>query len=376
MKELRKFVSPEFVFGDGSSLLLGQYIMHFGASKIFLITDKTVKNQTWFFDIVNNLNDYGIDYIVFDEVSVNPKDVEVSLGSKCYIEHECDMIVAVGGGSVMDCGKGIGVLVTNPGTIYDYEGVDQVIYPIPPLICIPTTSGSSADVSQFAIITDTRNMYKMAFASKILVPDLALLDPLVTLTCDFDLTVDAGIDALVHAIEAYVSNASSFITDINALSAIEKIFKFLPSLSKDLHNLELRRLIMGASLTAGLAFSNASLGLAHAMAHAVGGRLDLVHGEMNALLLEHVIEFNYECAKEKYDKIHKILGEVYGDYPRVTIGLKHFINDIRENKKVDAVGLETIYQLSEYVLNDPCIVTNPKVATTEDVVMIYEKIFK
>jgi len=376
MNELRKFVSPEFVFGDNSRLLLGQYIEHFGIDKILLVTDENIQTMPWYQDIIDNLNDHGISFVTYNKVAVNPRDYDVRNGTQVYLDTECDMIVAVGGGSVMDCAKGIGVLVSNPGDIIDYEGVDQIYFPIPPLICVPTTSGSSADVSQFAIITNTDEKYKMALASKILVPDLSLIDPIVTLTCDFDVTIDTGIDALVHATEAYVSNASSFVTNTQALSAVEKILKYLPALSRDLNNLNLRRKIMEACLSAGLAFSNASLGLTHAMAHAIGGRMDLVHGELNAMLLEHVIAFNYDHASIKYDRIHKILNEIYGEYPTLVEGIHDFINHIRPNKSVDASPIENIYELSEYVLKDPCIVTNPKEASLEDVVMIYEKIFK
>jgi alcohol dehydrogenase class IV len=376
MNELRKFVSPEFVFGDNARLLLGQYIEHFGIDKVLLVTDENIQTMPWYQDIISNLNDHGISFVTYNKVAVNPRDYDVRNGTQVYLDNTCDMIVAVGGGSVMDCAKGIGVLVSNPGDIIEYEGVDQIYFPIPPLICVPTTSGSSADVSQFAIITNTNEKYKMALASKILVPDLSLIDPIVTLTCDFDVTIDTGIDALVHATEAYVSNASSFVTNTHALSAVEKILKYLPALSRDLNSLNLRRKIMEACLSAGLAFSNASLGLTHAMAHAIGGRMDLVHGELNAMLLEHVIAFNYDHASIKYNRIHKILNEIYGEYPTLEEGIHAFINDIRPNKFVDASPIEDIRELSEYVLKDPCIVTNPKEASLEDVVMIYEKIFK
>ncbi len=376
MQELRKFLSPEMVFGDNARLLLGQYILHFGVEKVLLVTDKTIQSFDWFKDIINTLNEQEIQYIIFDDVTINPKDTEVASGTAVYLENNCDLLVAIGGGSVIDCAKGIGVLAYNKGTISDYEGVDQISFPIPPLICVPTTAGSAADVSQFAIITNTINHYKMALASKTLVPDLALVDPIVTLTCGFDLTVDTGLDALVHAIEAYVSNASSFMTNTHALAAMDNIFKYLPALSKDLPNLNLRRKVMEACLNAGLAFSNASLGLAHAMAHAIGGRMDLIHGEVNALLLEHIIEFNYDHATAKYDEIQRLMGETYATNDTLAPAIKTFIAGIRQNTKVNASSLENVEELANYVLKDPCIVTNPKTATLRDVVNIYEKIFR
>ncbi len=380
--ELRKFVAPEFIFGIDARKLVGQYADNLGTEKPLIITGKIVREQWWFKDITKSLDEVGIDYEIYDEVTINPKDFECHDGARLYEETGCNVIIAVGGGSVLDCAKGIGIIVANGGHISEYEGVDKILMPMPPLLCVPTTSGSAADVSQFAIITNTIERYKMAFASKMIVPDISLIDPIVTLTCDFDLTVDVGLDALSHAIEAYVSNASSVITDMHALSAIENLVKTLPKLTKNLDNIEYRAVIMHACLDAGLAFSNASLGLVHALAHPIGGRYELVHGELNGMLLEHVIEFNYEYAKERYDKIAEVI-KFKGDFGGIVKGEKiielvnEFIENIRPNKTLGKLGYSTteLHDLAKYVLNDPCIATNPREATAEDVVKLYEKIF-
>ncbi|MBI9014962.1 MAG: iron-containing alcohol dehydrogenase [Clostridiales bacterium] len=376
--ELRKFLCPEFIFGNDSRLLLGQYLINFGIEKTLIVTDKNLRKYAWFNDIIKRIKEQNIQFDIFDEVTVNPRDFEVELGAIFYEACDADIIVAIGGGSVIDCAKGIGILVSNGGTIYDYEGVDQVDYPIPPLICIPTTSGSAADVSQFAIISNQVCEYKMALASKTLVPDMALVDPVVTLTCDFNLTVDVGLDTMVHAIEAYVSNASSFITDIHAIEAIKMIIIHLPKLANDLENLEERGYVMQACLNAGLAFSNASLGLVHAMAHALGGRLDLVHGELNGILLEAVVDFNYDASKERYDEISTLIQQNSNiKSGKITDVLHEFIANIRHNRSIPEMSSEAVdlYDVAKYVLNDPCIVTNPKTASIEDVVKIYEQIF-
>ncbi len=193
----------------------------------------------------------------------------------------------------MDCAKGIGIVSTNRKNILDIEGIDNVPIPGPPLICIPTTSGTSADVSQFAIINDTVEKRKIAIISKTVVPDVALIDPLTTLTMPAYLTACTGIDALVHAVEAYVSTANSPLLDLHALEAVRLVCTNLPQVLAAPTDLELRGKMTLASLQAGLAFSNASLGAVHAMAHSLGGLLDLPHGECNALLLDHVVNFNY-----------------------------------------------------------------------------------
>ena len=190
----------------------------------------------------------------------------------------------------------------------EFEGLDEVPTPGPPLICIPTTAGTSADVSQFSIITDTSRNVKIAIISKTVVPDVALIDPETTTTMFAELTAATGMDALVHAIEAYVSNASSPITDLNALAAISRLAQNLVPAIENPRNMEYRNNMMMGSLLAGLAFSNASLGLVHAMAHSLGGLLDMPHGMCNALLLEHVLDFNYPAVPERYNQIGLAMG--------------------------------------------------------------------
>lgn len=374
MDELRKFIAPEFVFGLNARLLLGQYLINFGTERAMIVTDKNIRSYKWFEEILETIE---TEYVIFDSITPNPKDYEVHSGAEVYMSSECDIIVAIGGGSVIDCAKGIGTIVENDGKISDFEGVDQIKIPLPILISIPSTAGSAADVSQFAIITNTEDNYKMVLASKILVPDLALIDPVVTTTCDLDLTIDTSLDALVHAIEAYVSNASSFMTDMHALKAIEIITQYLPELVTSLDNLNYRSSIIQACLHAGLAFSNASLGLVHAMAHALGGRYDLVHGEINAILLEHVVAFNYSSAIERYNEIQILMENIMEQkFESLTECINHFITSIRPNKMVHELYTQKINfeALAAFVLKDPCIVTNPANVSKEDVVKIYERV--
>jgi alcohol dehydrogenase class IV len=369
--ELRKFVAPEFIFGNDARLLINQYAYNLGGEKLLLVTDHDLQEYNWFKEIIECID---LEYVVYDKITVNPKDMECQSGAELYLEEDCNAIVAIGGGSVIDCAKGIGIIVSNGGNIRDYEGIDQIPMPMPPLLCIPTTSGSSADVSQFAIITQTDEDYKMVIASKMIVPDISLIDPVVTLTKSFDLTVDTGLDALVHAIEAYVSNASSTITDLHAKDAIQLISDYLPKLAVELDNLEYRGMVMQACLSAGLAFSNASLGLVHAMAHSLGGRYDLIHGELNGKLLEHVVRFNYDSEKSKYDKVAELIsGEKIDTHPADVI--HEFVENIRINTLVNQ-ETTLLADIADYVLDDPCLVTNPKEVAKKDVIAIYEKIFR
>nr|HPO49099.1 iron-containing alcohol dehydrogenase [Spirochaetota bacterium] len=205
LENLRKFVAPEFVFGVGARKLSGRYLDNLGIKKVLIVTDEGVKNAGWLDKITISLEERDIDYVIYDNVSPNPRDYEVADGSEIYLKNKCSGIIAIGGGSPMDAAKGIGIVSSNGGNILDYEGVDEIKTSIPPLVCVPTTSGSSADVSQFAIITDTKRKVKIAIISKAVVPDVSLIDPETATTMDKDLTAATGLDALTHAVEALVS---------------------------------------------------------------------------------------------------------------------------------------------------------------------------
>ena len=378
--ELRKFVAPEFIFGSGARLLVGRYAKNFGARKVLIVTDPEILAMGLVDPVLDALKAEGIDYEIYSNIKPNPTAHQVMEGAEFYLNNNCNFIVAVGGGSPMDCAKAIGIVSSNRREVHEFEGVDKVAIPSAPLICIPTTAGSAADVSQFAIITDSERKLKMAIVSKTVVPDVALIDPETTLTMDKSLTIATGFDVLSHAIEAYVSNASSPITDLHALEAIRLVVSNLIPTINDLGNIELRGKMMLSSLNAGLAFSNASLGLVHAMAHSLGGLLDLSHGECNALLLDRVVEFNFEAESEKYKEIARAFGlEVNGLRDEdVKMALTKGIRDLKDkahvNYSLKHVGVrgEDIPELARKAMNDACIITNPKRPSQSDV----EEIFK
>ena len=218
--ELRKFVAPEFIFGINARNLAGRYAKNFGARKVLVVTDPGVLAAGWTDEVLATLRDEGLEYALFSSVTSNPKAEEVMQGARLYQSEGCNAIVTVGGGSPIDCGKGIGIVSANKRDILDFEGVDKVELSTPPLICVPTTAGSSADVSQFAIITDPQRQVKIAIISKMIVPDVSLIDPVPTTSMPPELTACTGLDALCHAIEAFVSTAHSPITDLFAMEAI------------------------------------------------------------------------------------------------------------------------------------------------------------
>lgn len=384
MQELRKFVLPEILFGEKATSLCERYATNFGSVKPLIVTDDGVLATGLVDSIYKSLKDVRINPEIFSNINQNPRDFQVSEGRDFYKSKNCDIIIGIGGGSPMDCAKAIGILASgSEDQIEHYEGIDHVLTPAPPLLCIPTTAGTSADISQFSIINNSTKKYKFAIISKTLIPDAALIDPLTTYTMDPYLTACTGIDALVHAVEAFVSTASSSITDLHALEAIRVISENLVVAVQEPHNAEARKMMMYASMQAGMAFSNASLGVVHAMAHSLGGFLDLPHGECNSLLLNAAINANFAYASQKYRKIAQTLNL-----------LKHPMND-QDCKDVlvdyistllEKVGIhggllqrgvkkDDLPSLVQHAIKDPCAVTNPMPVTHENTWSMYEQSF-
>ncbi|NLB01722.1 MAG: iron-containing alcohol dehydrogenase [Methanomicrobiales archaeon] len=370
----RKFVAPEFICGHRVLDLAGQYARNFGMKKVLLVTDHGVRAEGWMEAVARSLAEAEVPFAIFDSVSENPRAHEVMAGMEVYQSEECNGIVAVGGGSPMDCAKGIGITSSSMRDILAFEGVDRVSIPPPPLICIPTTAGSSADVSQFAVIKDEAGKRKIVIISKALIPDISLLDPEPLTTMSRDLTIDTGMDALSHAVEAYASNGSSPMTDMHALEAIRLVHSALPAVVEDPGNLELRFLSLLASLHAGLAFSNASLGATHAMAHGVEGIYDITHGRCNALLLEHVVAANYDAAPERYDRIGAIFGTVTAEQisPAEKIAVFRRSLGITETLASAGVREDALPTLVQRAYADPDMATNPRNLTCEEVQQIYD----
>ncbi len=379
--ELRKFVAPEFLFGSGAVEVVDRYIRNLGVKKVLVVTDPGVTQAGWPEVVERLIRGTGAPFVIFSGVTPNPRDSEVMEGAEIYRREGCDMIVAVGGGSPMDCAKGIGIVSTNNKHILEFEGVDLIPLPGPPLICVPTTAGSSADVSQFAIILDEERKLKISIISKTVVPDVALIDPITTTTMTPELTASTGLDALSHAFEAYVSTASSPMTDLNALKAVKLISHNLVPACEHHYDLRYRDRMMLASLLAGLAFSNASLGLVHAMSHSLGGMYDLPHGECNALILEHAVRYNFYAAAERYCELASAMGvDVEGmGHDRVKDALINELGSLRHRAGIHTtlgsfgVKGEAIPELAKHAVEDPCMITNPRSAGVKDIEGIYAK---
>ncbi len=379
LSPLRKFVSPEIIFGAGSRHSVGNYAATFGARKVLVVSDPGVQAAGWVADVEASLDQQGIAHVLFTGVSPNPRVEEVMAGAELYRASGCDVIVAVGGGSPMDCAKAIGIVAAHGRSILEFEGVDTIRVPSPPLILIPTTAGTSADVSQFVIISNQAERMKFSIVSKAVVPDVSLIDPETTLSMDPFLSACTGIDALVHAIEAFVSTGAGPLTDPHALEAMRLIGGNLVAMIANPQDIALREKIMLGSMQAGLAFSNAILGAVHAMSHSLGGFLDLPHGLCNAALVEHVVAFNFDAAPERFRLVAETLGidcrgltppQVRARLVEHLIAFKQAVG-FEETLRRHGVGSSDIPFLSRHAMRDPCILTNPRQSTQRDVEVVY-----
>jgi alcohol dehydrogenase class IV len=378
MESLLKFEVPEIIFGRGSLKQLGNCSRRLGGDRVLLVTDPGIISSGWVDEALIYLKQEGLKPVVYDNVVTNPRAYQVEEGVQEYFRRECDVIVGIGGGSPMDTAKGIAILASNKGRIEDYAGCNLITQPIPPLICAPTTAGTGSDISQFAIIADREKKIKMTILSRAIMPDISLIDPRLLQTKSEELIASTGMDALTHAIEAYVSSLSWSLTDPHASHAIKLVFRHLNEAvyRKSIDPLEGMAI---ASLEAGAAFSNAILGAVHALAHPLGGVYDIHHGLANAILLPVVLKKNLEHAPEKYALIANSMGiDTRGKScieaaEHVPEKIEELIRELHIPTKLSQLGVrrEDIPRLARDAAEDLCMMTNPQKYNVEEIEALY-----
>ncbi|MGR5146240.1 L-threonine dehydrogenase [Photobacterium alginatilyticum] len=350
-----------------------------GFKKALIVTDKILSQIGMVKQVADLLAERDVESVVFDGTQPNPTIGNVEAGLELLKANECDFVISLGGGSPHDCAKGIALVASNGGKIADYEGVDQSAKPQLPLIAINTTAGTASEMTRFCIITDEARHIKMAIVDKNTTPLMSVNDPKLMLAKPASLTAATGMDALTHAIEAYVSTAATPITDAVAIKAIELIQAHLRTAVKDGQNLEAREQMAYAQFMAGMAFNNASLGYVHAMAHQLGGFYDLPHGVCNAVLLPHVQRYNAQVCPERLLDVAKAMG-VKVEGMTAEQGAEAALEAIQVLSKDVGIpaGLtelgakaEDIAVLADNALKDACGFTNPKQATHEEISAIY-----
>ena len=373
------FIPSVNLMGIGCHQEIGKRAKVLGMTKPLLVTDKGVVQAGMSEQICALLCAEGLKPIVFDETVPNPTDTNVAAGVEVYKKAGCDSLITLGGGSPHDCGKGIGLVVSNGGTIHNYEGLDKSTKSLPPYIAVNTTSGTASEMTRFCIITDTSRKVKMAIVDWRVTPMLSVDDPELMVGMPPKLTAATGMDALTHAVEAYVSTIASPITDACALKAIELIASNLRPAVANGKDIAARDAMTYAEFLAGMAFNNASLGYVHAMAHQLGGFYDLPHGVCNAILLPHVERFNLIAKVDRFVAIAKAMGEpVDGFSPRNAAeraleAIKQLSVDVGIPAGLRELGVkEKDFQLmAENAMKDACSFTNPRVAKLQDIIQIY-----
>jgi alcohol dehydrogenase len=375
------YIPTVTLMGIGAYKEIGKQIRTLGGKKPYICTDKGIVDSGILEQVVAVIRqDCEVEPVVYDKTQPNPTDNNVHEGLDLFKQNSCDLIVSLGGGSSHDCGKGIGIVATNGGNIRDYEGVDQSKTAMPPFIAVNTTAGTASEMTRFCIITDTSRKVKMAIVDWRVTPNVAIDDPLLMVGMPPALTAATGMDALTHAVEAYVSTIATPVTDACALKSIELVAENLRAAVANGQDMEARDSMCYAQYLAGMAFNNASLGHVHAMAHQLGGFYDLPHGVCNAILLPHVQRFNMIAKMDRFVDIAVAMGEnvdglsVRAAAEKALEAIQTLSVDIGIPAGLDQLGVkeEDLKIMAENAQKDACGLTNPRCPNLDDVIQIYK----
>jgi len=370
--------------GPGALEILAAEVRRIGGSKPLIVTDKGVISAGLLDKVTEVLNREALPYAVFDAVVGNPPAALVGEGTAAYVSHGCDCMVAVGGGSSMDTAKAIGVEVVHDGRILDYEfGRTEITKKIPPLVCVPTTSGTGSETTLWAVITDPDRKIKFNVGgTPLIAASVALIDPLLTVSMPPRLTAWTGMDALSHAIECYTCAYSQPVTDAVALLCIEYVGKYLRRAFANGEDLEARHKMCLAATLGGMAYGVDSAGAVHAMAQTFGGCYDVHHGYLTAVMLAPVMEFNWMGWPEKFARIAQALGEnVYGlrveEAAKLSYKAVYELARDLEIEPIRSTGMtqEDIPELARLAFEDPQTVGNPRIVDLDGYVRLYTRLY-
>jgi alcohol dehydrogenase len=380
-KSFGYFNPPVAIMGVGCLEDIADYVKPMGFKKALIVSDKVLVEIKLIKKLTDVLDKVGVGYVIFDGAQANPTVGNVNAGLKLLKDNSCDFVVSFGGGSPHDCAKGIALVAANGGKIEDYEGINKSAKPQLPLIAINTTSGTASQMTRFCIITDETRHVKMAIVDWHTTAIIAVDDAELMLAMPPSLTAATGMDALTHAVEAYVSIIATPVTDSAAIKAIELVSAYLRRAVKDGTDIEAREMMTYAEYLAGIAFNNASLGYVHAMAHQLGGFYNLPHGVCNAILLPAVSDYNAKVVPQRFADIAKALGVDTAGLSAADAAAKGIaairqlsadINIPAGLKDLKGFKESDIPTLTGNALKDACGLTNPKQATSDEIDAIYK----
>ena len=368
-------ISTKIIYGRNSVSRIDDIVAATGKKSFQIITDKGVASTNILDCLMAPLKKIGIQITVFDEVEVNPTVQTVDRAFAQYSDQNCEGVIAIGGGSPMDAGKSVGVLATNPGSASDYLGIDKVKNPTAPVICIPTTAGTAAEITRVAVLSDPVKRIKLGLRSDYVAPDFAVLDPLLTLSLPPEPTRDSGLDALTHAIESYISLNAWEASDALNYKAIELIGTHLRTAVHIGKDVAARDGMLTASLLAGMGFHNTKLCLVHAITGPLGGLYNFPHGASNAIVLPHAMRFMLPGALTKYANIAIALGEdIVGlserEAAEVAVEcIERLSEDVGLPKGLSVLGAKEgdLPAVSETIAKSFMIPLSPRKATANDI---------
>ena len=372
-------------FGAGSRKVIAEEVAKRGYKKALVVTDKDLVKFGVAAQVTDVLKAAGIPFEMFDEVKPNPTVKNVKNGIAAFKAAGADFIVAIGGGSSMDTSKAVGIIINNPefADVTSLEGVANTKKKSVPVIALPTTAGTAAEVTINYVITDEENVKKMVCVDPNDIPTLAIIDPELMLSMPRGLTAATGMDALTHAIEGLITLGAWEMSDMFEIKAIEMIAKWLPKAVENPSDIEARDGMATAQYIAGMAFSNVGLGLVHGMAHPLGVYYDIPHGVANALLLPFVMEYNKEAAKAKYRTIAEAMGvdtSAMDDDQAAQAAVdavKALAVKVRIPQHLSELGVPEsgLPTLAQAAFNDVCTPGNPRKAVVEEILEVYKKAF-
>ncbi|MBU3106290.1 iron-containing alcohol dehydrogenase [Clostridium gasigenes] len=371
--------------GAGCVKLVGERCEILGGKKALIVTDKFLRSmEGGAVELtVKSLTESGIEVAYYDGVEPNPKDTNVADGLKVYQTENCDMIVTVGGGSSHDCGKGIGIAATHEGDLYEYAGIETLTVALPPIVAVNTTAGTASEITRHCVITNTKTKVKYVIVSWRNLPLVSFNDPMLMVKKPAGLTAATGMDALTHAIEAYVSIDANPVTDAAAIQAIKLISNNLRQAVAFGENLVARENMAYGSFLAGMAFNNANLGYVHAMAHQLGGLYDMPHGVANAMLLPHVERYNLISNPAKFADIAEFMGENIAGLSVMEAAEKSIEAMFKLSKEIGipsslkemGIKEEDFAYMAKMALKDGNSFSNPRKGNEEEIMQIFKAAF-
>ena len=375
------YMPPVTLMGPNAIKSLGAELASKELKKALVVTDSVLVEIGLVDNLTNELTAHGIEFAIYSGVQPNPTEKNIEDGLALLKQENADFVVSFGGGSSHDAAKGIALVAANGGHIRDYsKGVHLSKKPQLPLVTVNTTAGTASEMTVFAIITNEKDETKYPVVDKHFTPIIAVNDSELMVAMPKFLTAATGMDALTHAVEAYVSTAATPITDASAIKAIELIAQNLEKVVENGENREARDAMQYGEYLAGMAFSNASLGYVHSMAHQLGGVYDLAHGLCNAILLPEVSRFNAKVSPERFVDIAKAIGvDVTGMSQAQAIdagieAIETLSRNVGTAQRLADLGVQQdkLAFMAQNALNDACSLTNPRQASLEEIIAIFE----